>query len=378
MHSPKPLEIGIAGAGSSGLFLALLLQKQGHIVRLFERAPKLRCDGCGLLIIPQGLKAISACGDQGLLSKLLDSGKEVSRYVIRNLRGAVINSSPAEVLPGELPALLIHRKAIMDALISRLDPECLMVGSHLISWLNCGDGIEALLANGETWHGDLLVGADGIFSRVAPLVAPERKLNYLGDRVWRGVVVDDSFCRDGEFFVYARGRGVYANAFDIGVNESGEPITHWGFFQEEPLPATRAEQKRLLTEPVPGEALAKIPDDIAKLINSTSPESVLANWSFDIDPLPWLVKGRAVLIGDAAHAMSSSQASGMTTGWEDGVVLAQELERCLTSDKGDVDQALAAYNELRLPEVHQRQAKSREVSSKVGRQRKPQILGDDI
>jgi 2-polyprenyl-6-methoxyphenol hydroxylase-like FAD-dependent oxidoreductase len=128
---------------------------------------------------------------------------------------------------------------------------------------------------------------------------------------------------------------------------------------------------------VPRDALTKIPDDIAQLINSTPPDDVLASWSFDIDPLPRLVKGRAVLIGDAAHAMSSSQASGMTTGWEDGVVLAQQLERCLTSDKGDVDQALAAYNELRLPEVHQRQAKSRDVSSKVGRQRKPQILGDD-
>jgi 2-polyprenyl-6-methoxyphenol hydroxylase-like FAD-dependent oxidoreductase len=377
MRSPRPLEIGIAGAGSSGLFLALLLQRQGHIVRLFERASQLRCDGCGLLVIPQGLKAISAFGDQSLLSQLLDSGMEVSRYVIRNLRGAVINSSPAHVIPGEYPALLIHRKVIMNALISRLDPDSVMVGSHLISWLDCGEGIKALLSNGETWHGDILIGADGLFSRVAPLVAPERKLNYLGDRVWRGVVVDDDFCHGGEFFVYARGRGVYANAFDIGVNECGEPLTHWGLFQEEPLPATRAEQKRLLTEPVPSDALTKIPDDIAQLINSTPPDNVLANWSFDIDPLPRLVKGRAVLIGDAAHAMSSSQASGMTTGWEDGVVLAQQLERCLTSDKGDVDQALAAYNELRLPEVHQRQAKSREVSSKVGRQRKPQILGDD-
>lgn len=373
MGSTKPLSIGIAGAGSAGLFLALLLQKQGHRVYLFERASQLRCDGCGLLVIPQGLKAISACSDEGLLTELINSGKTVSRYVFRNLRGEIINTSPATVLPGDFPPLLIHRKAIMEALYSRINPDILHVASDVLGYKNYCGGVEVSFTDGKCWQGDLLIGADGIFSKVAPLVAPERKLNYLGDRVWRGVVEDDCFCTDGEFFVYARGRGVYANSFDIGVNEYGAPITHWGFFHEEPLPANRAEQKRMLLEPVPTNLLAKIPDDIARLIKSTPVERVLANWSFDIDPLPRLVNGRAVLIGDAAHAMSSSQASGMTTGWEDCVVLAQQLESCVNGAAGDIDTAIAAYNEIRLPQVHQRQAKSRDVSAKVGRKRKPQV-----
>jgi 2-polyprenyl-6-methoxyphenol hydroxylase-like FAD-dependent oxidoreductase len=373
MGSTKPLTIGIAGAGSAGLFLALLLQKQGHRVYLFERGAQLRCDGCGLLVIPQGLKAISACGDEGLITELINSGKTVSRYVFRNLRGEIIKSSLATVMPGDFPPLLIHRKAIMEALYSRLDPDILHVASNVSGWKNYDGGVEVSFTDGKCWRGDLLIGADGIFSKVAPSVAPERKLNYLGDRVWRGVVEDDCFCTDGEFFVYARGRGVYANSFDIGVNEYGAPITHWGFFHEEPLPANRADQKRMLLEPVPTDLLAKIPDDIARVIKSTPVERVLANWSFDIDPLPRLVNGRGVLIGDAAHAMSSSQASGMTTGWEDCVVLAQHLESCVSGAAGDIDTAIASYNEIRLPEVHQRQVKSRDVSAKIGRQRKAQV-----
>ena len=374
MQRHNSLEIGIAGAGSAGLFLALLLEKQGHSVTLFERAPQLRCDGCGLLVIPPGLEAIAAGGDDGLLQELLTAGRAVSRFVYRNLRGVVINSSPSEVPPGELPPLLIHRRAIMEALCSRLESVSVVTGAEMLSWRQDAEGVDALFANGSRWRGDLLVGADGLFSRVAPLVAPERKLNYLGDRVWRGVVVDDSFCRDGEFFVYARGRGVYANAFDIGTNNRGEPLTHWGFFQEDPLPAEREEQKQLLSEPVPADSLAKIPDDIARVISSTPAAQLVANWSFDIDPLPRLVRGRVALIGDAAHAMSSSQASGMTTGWEDGVELARQLELIEAEGPGAVTRALDLYNTWRLPQVHQRQAKSREVSAKVGRQRKPQVL----
>ena len=373
MGSSNPLEIGIAGAGSAGLFLALLLQERGHHVSLFERSAQLRCEGCGILVVPAGLEAIAASGQPDVLDAFLQAGTPVSNFVLRNLRGDLINTSPAAGEPDELPALLIHRQAIMRVLADHLRPGSFRGGAEVLSWRQDAAGVEVVLANGEGWRGDLLIGADGIFSKLAPLVAPERRLNYLGDRVWRGVVPDDEFCVDGEFFVYARGRGVYANAFDLGLNADGVAITHWGLFHEEPLPAERAEQQRLLREEVPEQALAKLPRDLARIIRSTPREQLVANWSFDIDPLPRIVQGRVALIGDAAHAMSSSQARGMTSGWEDGVELARQLELHQTGETR-VHDALAAYQEVRLPLVHQRQATSRQVSAKVGRQRKPQVL----
>jgi 2-polyprenyl-6-methoxyphenol hydroxylase-like FAD-dependent oxidoreductase len=94
---------------------------------------------------------------------------------------------------------------------------------------------------------------------------------------------------------------------------------------------------------------------------------VVANYTHDIDPLPALVAGRIVLIGDAAHAMSSSQARGMTAGFEDAVCLASQL----ASAGGDPDAALAAFEAERLPIVHRYQRTSREVSNKTGRSRRP-------
>ena len=191
---------------------------------------------------------------------------------------------------------------------------------------------------------------------------------------------DASFCRDGDFFVYARGRGVYANVFDLGPDHKGQELTHWGFFQEEPLPAEREEQRRLLSEPVPEEALAKVPADLAALIRSTPPEALVANWSFDIDPLPRLHQGRVVLIGDAAHAMSSSQARGLTAGLEDALELAKALAPrgadplAAPGPLQSLDEALSRWERERLPVVHGYQERSRAVSARTGRRRPPRVL----
>lgn len=363
------------GAGSSGLLLALALQRQGQQVCLFEKAPELRPEGCGILLVRTGVEAIAAAGIPGLLEEILAAGLPVSRFVVRNLRGDLIESSEAEREAGELPSLLIQRRAILEALAARLDPALFRPGAGLLSWSQDAAGVEAHFDDGSYWQGDLLIGADGLHSRVAPQLAPLRRLNFLGDRVWRGVVADGCFCRDGEFFVYARGRGVYANVFDLGTDASGTPLTHWGFFQEEVLPADRSEQRRLLSEPVPEEGLAKLPADLAALIRATPSERQVANWSFDIDPLPTLVAGRVALLGDAGHAMSSSQARGMTAGLEDAVALAQQLGGLADGASG-VEAALLHYNAERLAVVHRYQERSRQVSARTGRMRRPQVAAE--
>lgn len=128
---------------------------------------------------------------------------------------------------------------------------------------------------------------------------------------------------------------------------------------------------------MPEEALAKVPADLAALIRGTPSETLVANWSFDIDPLPRLHLGRVALIGDAAHAMSSSQARGMTAGLEDAVGLAAALDPAGAQPHGlppGLEGALQAWEQERLPVVHGYQERSRAISARTGRRRPPQVL----
>ena len=113
--APTGLRIAVVGAGSSGLLLSLILQRQGHRVTLFERSPRLRTEGCGILLVRSGVEAVAAAAIPGLLDALLAGGHPVQRFVFRNLRGDLIEASPAEREAGDLPSLLIHRSAIPDA-----------------------------------------------------------------------------------------------------------------------------------------------------------------------------------------------------------------------------------------------------------------------
>ena len=75
-------------------------------------------------------------------------------------------------------ALLIERPAILAALLQGLPAECVVGGAELIGWQQGPAEVSAFFANGDSWSGDLLLAADGIFSRVAPRLAPQHRLQF--------------------------------------------------------------------------------------------------------------------------------------------------------------------------------------------------------
>jgi 2-polyprenyl-6-methoxyphenol hydroxylase-like FAD-dependent oxidoreductase len=366
--------IGIIGAGTSGIYLASLLRQQGYQVDVFERAAEHRTDGCGILLVMDGIKALDR-GNPELCRQIIASGVPVKSFEFRNLKGEVASRETVELQPGELPGMLIHRTAILNILLESLPPECLHLNAEFVSATRTASGVRADFSDGSHWEGDLLVGVDGIKSRVREFVVPGVKLFYLGDLVWRGVVEDDTFCKDGEFIVYMRARGIYANFFDLGEGLS-PPFnggactprhgqTHWGFFIERELERSQLGRIGLPNNIIPSEELAKLPEAPRSIIESTPLDKIVSRYSYDIDRLPQLYRDRIVLIGDAAHAKSPTRARGMTAGLEDALALSRHL-----SNSHDIPTALQSFQDERMPIVHQYQQTSREMSLKIGRMKR--------
>lgn len=358
-------KIGIIGGGTTGLYLAILLENEGFEVSLFERSPKARVEGCGILLIPSGLEALSFHSRE-LCDEVIKAGVKVRTYEFRSLLGQLVSSDSGEDSEATygFPNLTIHREHISQALLRRVPHKCLHFDHSLESVESKDDKVIARFRNGNQWEGDLLVGADGLNSQMRNFVAPGIKPSYLGDIVWRGVLPSTEVCPDNHFIVYIRARGIYANAFDIG---SGR--LHWGFFIEYDQPE---DEKGILVPKnceMPASELQKLPEAMRRTIEMTSPENIVCRYSYDIDPLPQIVSGNVVLLGDAAHAKSPARAQGMSSGLQDAVLLSKYLKSSAT-----IQEALAGYQLERLPIVHELQLTSRAKSQKTGRVKKLQTV----
>ncbi|BDA72952.1 hypothetical protein CAL7716_071180 [Calothrix sp. PCC 7716] len=174
----------------------------------------------------------------------------------------------------------------------------------------------------------------------------------------------DELIFEAVIVIFMRAHGIYANAFNIGQNRC-----HWGFFTE----CEQPEDEKGLHAPkntlLPPEELAKLPDTIRQTIEMTPQENIVCRYSYDINPMQHIVADRVIILGDAAHAKSPSRAQGMSSGLEDAVIFTNYLTSSTT-----IDEALAIFEQERLPIIHELQRTSREMSQKTGRTKKLQTV----
>ena len=285
-----------------------MLIKKGFQVDLFEKAPHPRTDGCGILIVQAGMEALHQ-GNPQISQKIINSGAPVKLFEFRKLCGDVINSEPVTYEENELPGMLVHCKAILEALLEELPPDTIRFNAELALIAQTEHSAIAHFKDGSHWEGDLLIGADGKVSKVRQFVVPGVELCYLGDLVWRAIVTDNNFCPEGNYLLYVRDRGIYANFVNLGANR-----TQWGFFLEKDLADFEVGTLQPTNIIIPPQELAKLPEDARNVIESTPLENIVCRYSYDIDSLPQLYDGRIILIGDVAHAKSPTRARGMTSG----------------------------------------------------------------
>jgi 2-polyprenyl-6-methoxyphenol hydroxylase-like FAD-dependent oxidoreductase len=180
----------IAGAGIGGLAAATALARAGLEVQVFERAREIREVGAGISLWANAIRALDHLG---VHLPLESHGIPDVVGGLRTADGAVISAmSPAELrrLLG-VPVIVLHRADLLAALLAAVPPSSITFGAACTSALVDGGGVEILCAAGGSARGDLLIGADGLYSVVRAALHGSAPPRYAGCTAWRAVVPFD-------------------------------------------------------------------------------------------------------------------------------------------------------------------------------------------
>ncbi len=342
----------IAGGGIGGLSLALTLHQIGVPCTVFESVRSLRPLGVGINIQPNAVRELF---DMGLSADDLDSvGVPAREWAMVGLNGQDIYAEPRGLEAGyNWPQYAMHRgefhMLLARTLLDRAGDDAIQLGAKVTDYEKHDDGtVTALIehADGRTSRedGTLLIGADGIHSRVRAQMHPDQPpIHWGGAVMWRGTALAKPI-RTGSSFV---GLGTHRQRMVIYPISHPDPDTglaliNWIAEVTMDDPSERADIGWFREVPI-DDFIHHFDDwvydwlDVPALIRGS--DSAYENPMIDRDPVSTWVDGPVALMGDAAHAMYPTGSNGASQ----AVIDARALGAVFV-EHGVTAQALAAYD----------------------------------
>jgi 5-methylphenazine-1-carboxylate 1-monooxygenase len=344
----------IVGAGIGGLSAALSLHAAGIDVQVIESASSLRPLGVGINLQPHAIRELT---ELGLGEQLAATGIETRELAHFDQHGNRIWGFTCGRHAGyHWPQYSVHRgelqMILLDAVRSRLGPDAVRTGAALSSFTQTASGVTANLRDGvSTVKADVLVGADGLYSKVRAQLHPDEPppLWHSGVWLWRGVTPGLPFLGGRTVAVSGANASLKFVAYPISRQAElrGEALINW--VAEVMLPASQrsgsaADWNRggRLEDVLPWFAGWKFGWlDVPALIAGAG--QILEYPMVDRDPLPSWGRGRVTLLGDAAHPMYPVGSNGAAQAILDARSLADWLRKA-----DHPMHALYAYEEDRL------------------------------
>ncbi len=339
------LNIGIVGAGIGGLTAAIALLKAGHTVTVYEQAAQFMRVGADINLTPNAVRALDGLGDavaQGIrasgarptfrISRDWDTGLETSRLPM---------GDTAEQRYGA-PQLTIHRADVLAVLANAVPSECVVFSKRLRSLTQREAGVQLVFEDGQQACHDVVLGGDGIHSKVRSALFGEEQPRFTGVVSFRAVVPTDKVRQVPEIDAFTKwwGPNPQSQIVTFPLNRGRDTFifatTGQDSWHEESWtsPGDVNELRSFYRDYHP---------DARALLDAC--DSVLKSALYEREPLPQWSVGRVSLLGDACHPMLPFMAQGAGMAIEDGVVVA----RCLSQVQQltDVASVLQTYASLR-------------------------------
>jgi len=352
------MKIAIVGAGIAGLTAARALQTFGFRPVVYEQAPALGEVGAGLTVSPNATHVLNAIGLDGVLERI---GMRPNRGGVKHWQTGELMveiSRGNEMLEKYGAAYFqVHRADLHQALANAVlasDPQAIHVGHACKGLIEDKSGVMLHFENGAAAKADVVLGADGVRSRVRTQLFGAGAARFTGYMAYRGLVpigalppgvIDPTSCLStgpGRSFTRYLVRGGALVNF-VGLTERDD-------WREEGW-SIRATVKEMLDE------YAGWYEGVRSIIAATPPDGLFKWALFDREPLAEWTRGRVTLIGDAAHPMLPFLGQGAAMGIEDGMVIARAFAAA-----DSIDEALRRYVEARLPRANWVMLESRKTA----------------
>ena len=317
-------KIAIVGGGIGGLTAALALIRHGVPVDVYEQAPELKELGAGVQISSNGTRVLYALGLGPAIDKVgvIVSGKEI-RLWSTGQTWKLFDLGAVSVERYGFPYMMFHRgdlhAALLDA-IRREKPEAIHLSRKCMGVTQDDAGVSIQFEQGESARADLVIGADGVQSRVRLATFGADQPEFTGIVAWRGLIPRENVPAGIKLDVGTNWVGPGGHVVHYPVR-GGSLLNFVGLLERDDW--------RVESWTVQGTK-----DEFANDFKNWNPlihecirrVDVPYKWAlFARPPMPAWSKGRVTLLGDACHSMLPMLAQGAVMALEDGYVLARSI-----------------------------------------------------
>ena len=351
------MTILVAGGGIAGLTFALTCHEIGVDVEVYEAVPELKPLGVGINLQPNAVRELYQLGMEPDLKKI---GIEAEEWALLFYGAHPIWTEPRGTIAGyRWPQFSVHRgqfqMRLLELVQNRVGVESVICDAKLTRYENRADHVVAhfVRADGSTFcrEGDLLVGADGIHSKVRAQMHPNQPdVNWNGAIMWRGVSRSKP-PRTKNSFVMIGGISQRFICYPVEpLDGNGETLLNW---IAELRPDSAQVDKSDWNQKASAEAfMNEFKDwvfdwlDVNEIVARA--EGIWEYPMVDRDPIEQWVDGRTVLIGDAAHAMFPHGSGGASQSIVDTRVLGAALQK-----HGETLDALKAFEARQVKPINE-------------------------
>ena len=317
----------IVGAGPGGLSAAIALGRAGFEPLVCEAAGTLGEVGSGLTLWPNALRALEFLG---LGEALCAGAAPLQGIAMRRWNGELIFHVGAGQ-GGFGWSVAMHRAELQSILVGAVGASSIRSNARCVAVEDGAAAATVVLETGERLRADVVVGADGLHSRVREALVGDEPPRRAGYRVWRGVATYELPERIGVTYL---GRGAQFGLFPM----SGGRV-YWFASLNAAADDAHPASAHAHLRPAFGDSCSPIPE----IIEATQDDTIICTDIYDRKPLGRWSYGRVTLLGDAAHPSVPTLGQGACQAIEDAASLGNCLDGC-----DDIPNALLCYQARRV------------------------------